>query len=66
MQYLEFQKYGEVCENTVREKLILKQETKHDKKVCIYWSHNIIQAGTYTAEMYQEGYLLGMTSFELK
>lgn len=37
-----------------------------NKKVCIYWSHNITQAGTYTAEMYQEGYLLGMTSFELK
>ena len=37
-----------------------------NKKVCIYWSHNIAQAGTYTAEMYQEGYLLGMTNFELK
>ncbi|MFT4969500.1 MAG: hypothetical protein ACI9O4_001248 [Chitinophagales bacterium] len=37
-----------------------------NKKICIYWAHNIAQAGTYTAEMYQEGYLLGITKVELK
>lgn len=37
-----------------------------NKKICIYWGHQIDQAGTYTAEIYQEGYLLGMTTFELK
>lgn len=37
-----------------------------NKKVCIYWSENISQEGMYTAEMYQEGYLLGVKKFELK
>ncbi len=37
-----------------------------NKKICIYWSHNITQSGTYTAEIYQEGYLVGVQKFELK
>lgn len=37
-----------------------------NKKICLYWSHNITQAGTYTAEIYQEGYLVGVQKFELK
>lgn len=37
-----------------------------NKKICIYWGQNIDQAGMYTAEMYQEGYLLGVQKFELK
>ena len=36
-----------------------------NKKICIYWSHNITEAGTYTAEIYQEGYLVGIKKFEL-
>lgn len=37
-----------------------------NKKICIYWSHNITQEGMYTAEIYQEGYLVGVKKFELK
>ncbi|MCB9257252.1 MAG: hypothetical protein H6579_08990 [Chitinophagales bacterium] len=37
-----------------------------NKKICIYWSHNITQAGMYTAEIYQEGYLVGIKKFELQ
>lgn len=37
-----------------------------NKKVCIYWSHNVDQSGEYTAEVYQDGYLLGSTFIELK
>ena len=36
-----------------------------NKKICIYWSHNITEAGTYTAEIYQEGYLVGVQKFDL-
>ena len=36
-----------------------------NKKICIYWSHNISAAGIYTAEIYQEGYLVGIKKFEL-
>lgn len=36
-----------------------------NKKICIYWSHNITESGTYTAEIYQEGYLLGIKKFDL-
>jgi hypothetical protein len=36
-----------------------------NKKICIYWSHNITNAGIYTAEIYQEGYLVGIKKFEL-
>jgi len=36
-----------------------------NKKICIYWSHNITQSGTYTAEIYQEGYLVGVQKFDL-
>lgn len=36
-----------------------------NKKICIYWSHNIVDAGIYTAEIYQEGYLVGINKFEL-
>lgn len=37
-----------------------------NKKVCIYWSHNVDQSGEYTAEIYQDGYLLGSSFVELK
>lgn len=37
-----------------------------NKKVCIYWSHNVDQSGEYTAEIYQDGYLLGSNFVELK
>jgi hypothetical protein len=37
----------------------------NNKKICIYWSHNITTAGTYTAEIYQEGYLVGVKKFDL-
>lgn len=36
-----------------------------NKKICIYWSHNITDSGTYTAEIYQEGYLVGVQKFDL-
>ncbi len=36
-----------------------------NKKICIYWSHNISQSGTYSAEIYQEGYLVGVQKFDL-
>lgn len=36
-----------------------------NKKVCIYWSHNVDQSGEYTAEIYQDGYLLGSSFVEL-
>lgn len=36
-----------------------------NKKICIYWGHQIDVEGTYTAEIYQEGYLLGVSTFEL-
>lgn len=39
--------------------------TGANKKICIYWSHNITEAGTYTAEIYQEGYLVGVKKFDI-
>lgn len=38
---------------------------KSNKKVCIYWSHNITAIGQYTAEIYQDGYKIGETTFSL-
>ena len=37
-----------------------------NKTICILWSQNIFSVGEYTAEIYQDGYLLGQTSFVLK
>lgn len=37
-----------------------------NKKICLDWAHNITDAGEYTAEIYQEGYLVGIKKFELK
>jgi predicted nucleic acid-binding Zn-ribbon protein len=36
------------------------------KKMCIYWSQNIYTEGKYKAEVYQSGYKIGETSFDLK
>jgi hypothetical protein len=36
------------------------------KKVCIYWSQNVYEEGTYKAEVYQDGYKIGETSFSLR
>jgi len=35
------------------------------KKVCVYWSQNIYTEGKYTAEVYQNGYKIGSTTFVL-
>lgn len=37
-----------------------------NKKICLDWANNITEAGMYTAEIYQEGYLVGIKKFELK
>ena len=37
-----------------------------NKNVAIYWSQNIYEEGLYTAQLYQNGYLIGETYFELK
>ncbi len=37
-----------------------------NKKICLDWSKNITEPGNYTAEIYQDGYLVGKKSFELK
>ncbi|MGB1248710.1 MAG: hypothetical protein ACPG4Z_07475, partial [Chitinophagales bacterium] len=34
--------------------------------ICLEWSHNVDQSGTYQAEIYQEGYLVGTSSVTLK
>jgi len=37
------------------------------KSVCLYWTQNTpFQKGTYTAEIYNSGYIVGTQSFELK
>lgn len=35
------------------------------KKICIYWSQNLYTEGKYKAEVYQNGYKIGATSFVL-
>lgn len=37
-----------------------------NKKVVVYWSQNIKDAGTYKAEVYQSGYLIGKGETQLK
>lgn len=37
-----------------------------NKKLVIYWSQNIKDKGTYKAEIYQSGYLIGSKSVDLK
>ncbi|HWB62086.1 MAG TPA: MBG domain-containing protein, partial [Chitinophagales bacterium] len=40
--------------------------TQANKKVEVYWSQNIKDAGTYKVEIYQSGYLIGKGQVELK
>jgi hypothetical protein len=37
-----------------------------NKKIVVYWSQNIQDAGTYKVEIYQSGYLIGKGAVELK
>lgn len=37
-----------------------------NKKVVVYWSQNIKDAGTYKVEIYQSGYLIGKVETQLK
>ena len=37
----------------------------NNKKICIYWSQNLYTEGKYKAEVYQNGYKIGTTSFVL-
>ena len=37
-----------------------------NKNVCIYWTQQLIEAGTYKAIMYNDGYLVGEASVEFK
>lgn len=39
--------------------------TNSSKKICIYWSQNLYTEGKYNAEIYQNGYKIGTTSFTL-
>lgn len=40
--------------------------TQSNKKVVVYWSQNIKDAGTYKVEVYQSGYLIGQGQVALK
>jgi CHASE3 domain sensor protein len=69
--YLEVEGSGTFVNKENGEKMRFTKEAKFEydntnKKVCIYWSHNITKAGEYTAEIYQDGYLVGSTVFSLK
>ncbi len=37
-----------------------------NKKVVVYWSQNVKDAGTYKVEVYQSGYIIGQGQVELK
>lgn len=37
-----------------------------NKNVCIYWTETLTEAGQYKAIIYQEGYAIGETTFDLK
>lgn len=39
---------------------------QNNKKVVVYWSQNIKEAGTYKVEIYQSGYLIGKGELALK
>jgi len=40
--------------------------TQSNKKVVVYWSQNVKDAGTYKVEVYQSGYLIGQGQVALK
>jgi len=37
-----------------------------NKNICIYWTQELNETGTYKALVYQDGYMVGETSLELK
>lgn len=68
--FMESEGSGTLTNKENGEKVRFTKEAQFDydnsnKKVCIYWSHNITGVGTYTAEIYQDGYMIGNTTFTL-
>jgi hypothetical protein len=68
--FIESEGSGVIDSKENGQKIKYTKEAKFDydnsnKKVCIYWSNNITASGKYTAEIYQDGYRIGETSFTL-
>jgi hypothetical protein len=69
--YLESEGSGTFVNKENGEKMRFTKDAKFEYsgkniKVCIYWSHSITKSGEYSAEIYQDGYMVGTTSFSLK